>query len=78
MMTHNNQTNGNTATLNNANVFVTSDECHNYGSVDGCDPDCPVFCKRKCELQESNIQDFKERGLDMHPYYEQIEDGEYR
>ena len=28
--------------------FITSDECHNYGSVSGCDNQCPVFSRGEC------------------------------
>ncbi len=36
------------------NGFITSSECHNYGSVSGCDDECPVFCRGECEIQEEN------------------------
>ena len=43
-------------TLNEAGPhgFITSSECHNYGSVSGCDEECPVFIRGECEIQEEN------------------------
>ena len=42
------------------NGFITSDQCHNYGSVSGCDSDCPVFVRGECEIQEENVEHFNQ------------------
>lgn len=34
-------------------------DCFNYGSVSGCDEDCPALNNGKCEIYES-VEDFKE------------------
>lgn len=33
-------------------------ECEKFGSTWGCKPDCPVFKRGKCELQEENEENF--------------------
>ena len=33
-------------------------ECEKFGSTWGCRPDCPVFERGKCELQEENEEKF--------------------
>lgn len=33
-------------------------ECERYGITWGCDEDCPVFQRKKCELQEENEKKF--------------------
>ena len=44
-------------TLNEAGPhgFITSDECHNYGSLAGCDNDCPVFSRGGCQSSFEGI-----------------------
>jgi hypothetical protein len=38
-------------------------DCERFGMTWGCRPDCPVFEKGKCELQEENTVLFKKEGL---------------
>lgn len=33
-------------------------ECERFGSTWGCNPDCPVFERGECELQEENEEKF--------------------
>lgn len=49
-------------TINNLDKGMpkTGNECFIYGSTWGCDKDCPVFQRKKCELQEENEKLFKE------------------
>jgi DNA-directed RNA polymerase subunit RPC12/RpoP len=39
-------------------------DCFNYGSVSGCDENCPVLLRGECEVQEQNE---KQLGLDHIP-----------
>lgn len=39
-------------------------DCFNYGSVGGCDENCPVFCEGKCEIQEENQERFNKLRKD--------------
>lgn len=32
------------------NGFITSSECHNYGSMSGCDENCPPLLKGECKV----------------------------
>lgn len=43
-------------TINNLDngIYKTGNECFNYGITWGCDEECPVFQKGKCELQKEN------------------------
>ena len=38
-------------------------ECEKVGSTWGCKPDCPVFERGECELQEENEEKFYGRKL---------------
>lgn len=42
--------------------FITSDVCHNYGIMDGCDEGCPALLAGDCEQPEDAIEncDFTE------------------
>lgn len=33
-------------------------ECENFSTTWGCKPDCPVFERGECELQEENEEKF--------------------
>ena len=44
-------------TLNSHNQTPTSDDCHNYGSVSGCDEHCPVLIDGDCEIYK-NVNEF--------------------
>jgi len=42
--------------------FALGDKCHQFGIWSGCRPDCPVFGRGQCELQEENTRTFLENG----------------
>ena len=37
-------------------------ECERFGMTWGCKPDCPVFERGECELQEENEEMFEQEG----------------
>jgi hypothetical protein len=37
-----------------------SSECHVFGIVSGCHPDCPVYQRGECDVQELNREIFGE------------------
>ena len=39
------------------NGFITSDICHNYGSISGCDMGCPALISGDCELKDAECKD---------------------
>lgn len=39
-------------------------DCFNYGSVSGCDIDCPALRDGKCEVPEDALKTSSERGAD--------------
>lgn len=39
-------------------------ECERFGMTWGCKPDCPVFERGECELQEENEKFFIDEGID--------------
>lgn len=36
------------------NAFLGMSDCEHFGMTYGCRPDCPVYLKGKCEIQEEN------------------------
>lgn len=38
--------------------FALGDECHRFGIQAGCKPECPVFSRGECEMQEENEKTF--------------------
>ena len=36
-----------------------ADECTQFGIRDGCKPECPVFCRGECPMQEENEANFQ-------------------
>lgn len=38
-------------------------DCHNFGITWGCRPDCPVFEKWECEIQEENNKAFQQKCM---------------
>lgn len=36
--------------------FITSDVCHNYGIVSGCDEGCPALLAGDCEVPTDAIE----------------------
>jgi len=40
------------------------DECANFGIMDGCKPHCPMFARGDCPIQEENVANFAERGME--------------
>ena len=36
--------------------FITSDTCHNYGIMDGCDEGCPALLNGDCEFPQDAIK----------------------
>ena len=57
-------------TVNNLDdrLGKTGNQCFHYGSMFGCAPECPVFERGECELQDENRAQFIAQGL--------IEDGD--
>lgn len=47
-------------TINNLDEYSghIESECEKFGSTWGCKPDCPVFERGECELQEDNEEIF--------------------
>lgn len=49
------------------NLFSDSghfaNECETFGMCWGCLPECPVWIRGECELQEENNEEFKKLGL---------------
>lgn len=43
---------GRTLNESGPNGFITSDECFHYGSVSGCDSECPVLLRGDCKIPE--------------------------
>lgn len=39
-------------------------ECEIYGGLYGCRPECEVFIRGECEMQESNAELFNLKGND--------------
>ncbi|MBD5534630.1 MAG: hypothetical protein HDQ99_03010 [Lachnospiraceae bacterium] len=50
------------ADLNTSNATHFENECEKFGMTWGCKPDCPVFERGECELQEENEKMFEEEG----------------
>ena len=48
--------------LDNRSGYIET-ECEKFGSTWGCKPDCPVFERGECELQEENEEKFYGRKL---------------
>lgn len=44
------------------NTKIGNSECFDFGSMNGCSPDCPVFQHGECELYEENLASFKADG----------------
>ena len=36
--------------------FITSDVCHNYGIMSGCDEGCPALLSGDCEVPDDAIE----------------------
>ena len=45
---------------NEINGTRLGDECHRFGITWGCQPDCPVFERGECEIQEENKKKFEQ------------------
>ena len=50
------------ADMNTSNATHFESECERFGMTWGCKPDCPVFERGECELQEENEKMFEEEG----------------
>jgi len=48
--------------------FITSDACHNYGSVAGCDEGCPVLLDGECTVFD------EVKHILPHDVYEELKD----
>jgi len=53
-------------TLANIGSHAThfGNECERFGMTWGCKPDCPVFERGECELQEENEEMFIREGIE--------------
>lgn len=40
-----------------------ANECERFGMTWGCRPDCPVYDRGECELQQENTETFIKQGL---------------
>ena len=49
---------------NEINGTRLGDECHRFGITWGCQPDCPVFERGECEIQEENKKKFEQLNKD--------------
>ena len=45
-------------TLAGDELFMMND-CERFGMTYGCQPDCPIYERGECELQEENKKQFK-------------------
>lgn len=52
------------ADMNTPNATHFENECHKFGMMWGCKPDCPVFERGECELQEENAEMFEREGIE--------------
>lgn len=50
------------ADMNTSHATHFESECEKFGMTWGCKPDCPVFERGECELQEENEKMFEEEG----------------
>ena len=48
--------------MNTSNATHFESECEKFGMTWGCKPDCPVFERGECELQEENAKMFEDEG----------------
>ena len=48
--------------MNTSHATHFENECEKFGMTWGCQPDCPVFERGECELQEENAKMFEEEG----------------
>ena len=53
-------------TLNGLDGSHFGDDCHNYGSIGGCDENCPVLIDIKCSLWKENINLLDEELIELY------------
>ena len=53
---------GTIADLNTSHATHFENECERFGMTWRCQPDCPVFERGECELQQENEEMFAEEG----------------
>lgn len=52
------------ADMNTSHATHFESECEKFGMTWGCRPDCPVFERGECELQEENEEFFENEGIE--------------
>lgn len=52
------------ADMNTSHATHFENECEKFGMTWGCRPDCPVFERGECELQEENEEFFENEGIE--------------